>query len=115
MLVNKDNIDIVKLLIDNFKDQIDISIQDKYSKTALLYALSNDNIDIAKLLIDNFKDQIDISSENRYCDSALAVDKADLINLLINNFKDQIIINIKEGIKENDNNSFYSDYFKICY
>ena len=55
--------DKVKLLIDNFKEQIDINVQDSAGCTALHRACSNDrldSIDMFKLIIDNFKDEIDI-------------------------------------------------------
>ena len=54
------NIDIVKLLIDNFKEQIDINLTDKFGATPLFYACFKGNIDMVKLLIDNFNDSIDI-------------------------------------------------------
>ena len=58
------NIDIIKLLIDNFKEQIDLNLTDKFGATPLFYACSNNNpnetIDTLKLLIDNFNDSIDI-------------------------------------------------------
>ena len=56
------NIDIVKLLIDNFKDEININVQDEYYfRTAIYYScwIQHDS-NVAKLLIDNFKDEIDI-------------------------------------------------------
>ena len=46
------NVDIAELLIDNFKDEIKINVQDDEGRTAMFY--------FRELLIDNFKDSIDI-------------------------------------------------------
>ena len=51
---------ILKLLIDNFREQININFRDKYGDTALFWACVKGNVEIIKLLIDNFKDSMDI-------------------------------------------------------
>ena len=57
-----DNIDILKLLIDNFREDININLVDKEeSETALFKACVNENVEKIKLLIDNFREDIDIN------------------------------------------------------
>ena len=46
---------MAKLLIDNFKNEIDISLPDDEDKSYLYCAVRKGNIDMIKLLIDNFK------------------------------------------------------------
>ena len=104
--------DKVKLLIDHFKDQIDINFTDDICYTALHVACSSDNpnIDMVKLLIDNFKDEIDIWLENEDGDTPLHLacfnDNIDIVKLLIDKFKEQIGINLT-----NDNPPFQ----RACY
>ena len=58
----KNYIDMAKLLIDNFKDRININLKDKeFGYAALNLSCMNNNVDMAKLLIDNFKHKIDIN------------------------------------------------------
>ena len=58
---------MVKLLIDNFKDRIDINLADKNGDTFLHIACSYFNyVDRVKLIIDNFKDSIDVMLLDRF-------------------------------------------------
>ena len=55
-------IEQVYFLVENFKDQIDINLQDKKGKTVLMQAMDNaDDIKSVKFLVDHFKDKIDIN------------------------------------------------------
>ena len=90
------NIDMAKLLIDNFKDQIDINAQGMGGRSALHWTFRNKDIDLAKLLIDNFKDQIDINDQDKYGKNALyfarKIRKFEIATLLVGNFKYSINI-----------------------
>ena len=99
------NIKLIKLLIDNFKNQINknqINSSNPVHPPLMHLVCYRNNIDIAKLLIDNFKDQIDINFQDR-CDrrktALMCVDNdddAELFKLLIDNFKDEIDINLRD-------------------
>ena len=92
--------DIVKLLIGNFKDSIDINLQNKVEigMTAFIRACFENDIELVKLLIDNFKDSIDINlvddDGNTALHCAFRKDNTDLVKLLFDNFKEQIDIKL---------------------
>ena len=66
MLLNN-NIDMAQLLIENFKNQIDIHLEDNLDFCNVIQlALVYENIDIAKLLIDNFRNQVGLFHFHRY-------------------------------------------------
>ena len=103
------NIHMVRLLIDNFKDQININLQDKNRGfTALYWAINGNNVDMLNLLIDNFKDQIDINIRDKIHRSVALFwlinkpgnprnyKRVKMIKLLIDNFKSKIDINIQD-------------------
>lgn len=105
----KNNINIVKILIDNGSN---LNIVNNKNKTALIYALMNKNFDIAELLINNGADinigniampfsynyeiakfmitkKFNINCQNKFGNSPLALvlisNKLDIAHLLINN------------------------------
>ena len=96
-----DNVEVLKILIDNFKDQIDINKRDKYGYTLLHRLCSTHKLDMAKLLIDNFKDQIDINVvDKKHAHTALHWVcynmNFDMVKLIVEHFKDQIDINLRD-------------------
>ena len=69
---NKD-IDICKFLIDNFKDQIDITIEEAEGFTAFGLALDENKMHMAKLLMEHFKDFIDVNLLEKYNNKLLGL------------------------------------------
>ena len=64
--------DLIKLLIDNFREQIDINLKAE-GRTVMHWICSGENVnfDMAKLLIDNFKEPIDINVADDEGETAL--------------------------------------------
>ena len=94
---------MAKLLIDNFKEKIDIDLRCDMCFTVLNKAIDNDDINMVKLIIDNFKNELDINFPFNlgYVTALLwAINKnnADMTELLIDNFKNQIDINLCDYI-----------------
>ena len=94
LLAREKKVELVKLFIDNFKDEIDINLQNKNLLTVM--HLSCDNFNMIKLLIDNFKHQININLTNIASRTVLQTicyhHHDDIAKLIIDNFKDSIDI-----------------------
>ena len=62
----------VYFLVENFKDQIDINLQDEKGKTVLMQAMDNAaDMELACFLVDQFKDKININLKDNDGNSAL--------------------------------------------
>jgi serine/threonine-protein phosphatase 6 regulatory ankyrin repeat subunit B len=90
--IKSDNIEVIKQLLDN--NFIDINVQDKDGKTALILACDWNHVDIIKLLLSNDKIDIFINDNN----NKIALDYINKDNTeLLNIFKDKI--NLSTSIK----------------
>ena len=93
-VIYRNNVDAVKLIIDNFKDHIDPNKRDEDGRTIFILLVAQKNVDMAKLLIDNFKNQIDINKNDYDNDTALYLaiqnQNFDMAKLLIDHFHDSI-------------------------
>lgn len=93
--VNKDNIEMVKLLVEN---GVDVNKENEYSYTPLHLAVEKNNIEIVRFLVEN---KANVNSENEYSSTPLhlAVSKnnIEMVRLLVENGAD---VN-----KENENSN----------
>jgi ankyrin repeat protein len=101
-LINKNNKDMIKLLINNGADVNAIN-NDGY--TPLMVALSNNyDKDIIELLINN---GADVNAINDYWNTPLiyaltSINDKDIIQLLLDNGADNNLETLKEKLKESD-------------
>ena len=79
---------MIQLIIDNFKEQIDINFKDKF-RWCLCFrkGLSGMNkYELVKLLIDNFKDQININIQNEENGQTVLVSIEQLKNFKVSKY-----------------------------
>ncbi len=95
----ENNIEILKFVIENAKDKLDINFKNEEGNTVNHLVASRGNLEILKYLVENYKDKLDINAKNEKGTTALhkaaSKEKWEIIKFLVENYKDKLDINAK--------------------
>jgi ankyrin repeat protein len=103
--VKEKNLEILKFIVENAKDKLDINAKNENGNTVIHLVASEENLEIGKYLVENFKEKLDINSKNEKGTTALhkaaSKNNVEIIQFLVEKFKDKLEINAKNEFSNN--------------